>query len=151
MDQVPKYSGGLANVDTNNTKNAIVQRDANKQINISIANCATKVIAPISNVESETFTATANITGAAEIVLLDATAGAFTATLPPAASCPGLKLRVIKKDSSGNLPTVQGNASEVIYTPGASGNTYTGLTSRGKTLLLYCDEGGTFWWGGALA
>lgn len=45
-------------------------------------------------------------------VLVDATAGAVTANLPPAASCPGFSVTIKKTDASGNAVTV--DAAETI-------------------------------------
>jgi hypothetical protein len=47
-------------------------------------------------------------------VLVNATGGAVTGTLPPAASCPGHTVTIKKTDASGNAVTVDGNASETI-------------------------------------
>jgi hypothetical protein len=47
-------------------------------------------------------------------VLCNATGGAITATLPPAAACKGFPVTIKKTDASGNAVTVDGNASETI-------------------------------------
>lgn len=48
------------------------------------------------------------------ILLANATSGAFTITLPAAASVPGQVYLVKKTDSSGNAVTVKGNGAELI-------------------------------------
>lgn len=49
-----------------------------------------------------------------ELILMDATGGARTVTLPPAAQCPGKILGVMKSDSSANAVTADGNSAEMI-------------------------------------
>lgn len=49
-----------------------------------------------------------------EVILCDASGGAFTVTLPPAASHIGRMYRIMKTDSSGNAVTVDGDGSELI-------------------------------------
>lgn len=65
----------------------------------------------ISSITSNT---TLTSTDGLEIILADATSGAITVTLPAAASSSGRTLTIKKTDSSVNLVTVDGNASETI-------------------------------------
>ena len=139
MNQLIKFSGGVQNSDSANTKNAIVERDSNKQINISTVNADVVVIAPVYNLGSVAYTTTATIDVTQAVILLNATGGAFTATLPPVATSTGLHLTFVKTDSSGNLPTVKGNATELIN----GANTYTGLSAQYNSVRLFCD--GTKW------
>lgn len=66
------------------------------------------------------FLTTSSVTGAVtldatyEVVLADATSGAFTVTLPAAATNEGRDYTVKKVDSSANAVTVDGNGSETI-------------------------------------
>lgn len=48
------------------------------------------------------------------VIRCDASGGAFTITLPPAAGLSGFDLYIIKVDGSGNAVTVDGNGSETI-------------------------------------
>lgn len=64
-----------------------------------------------SSVVSKSTTYTANIN---EMVLCDASGGAFTVTLPTAASASGKEVTVKKTDASANAVTVDGNGSETI-------------------------------------
>lgn len=59
------------------------------------------------------FTATGNITSGT-FINADATAGAFTLTLPLASQIPGRVLVIIKTDVSANAVTVDGAGSETI-------------------------------------
>lgn len=61
-----------------------------------------------------TITATIILGGVDELVLADATAGAITITLPPAANMPGKHFYIKKIDSSGNTVTIDGNGAETI-------------------------------------
>jgi uncharacterized membrane protein len=63
-------------------------------------------------VVSKTTTYTVSILD--ELVLLDATSAAFTATLPTAVGNTGKVLRFKKIDSSSNIVTIDGNGSETI-------------------------------------
>jgi len=74
-----------------------------------------------------------------DVLLVDATSGALTITLP-AVSGSGERQYVIKKiDSSGNAVTVDGNASETI-----DGATTSVLSSQYDTVRVGCD--GSAWW-----
>ena len=59
-------------------------------------------------------TTTYTISSTEEIVLADATGGAFTATLPTAVNKEGFIYRVKKTDSSANAVTVDGDGTETI-------------------------------------
>jgi hypothetical protein len=49
-----------------------------------------------------------------ETILGDATGGAFSVTLPPAASCKGLLLTIKRTNAGGNAVTIDGNSAETI-------------------------------------
>ena len=59
-------------------------------------------------------TTTYTLTSTDHLVTCDATGGAFTVTLPVAASHAGREYVLIKTDSSGNAVTLDGNGSETI-------------------------------------
>jgi hypothetical protein len=144
-DQFPVYSGLLSG-DTNATGNTYAKRDGSG--NLTVASIIATMLAGTGGITlgNETYATTAVISAADGVVLLNATSAAFTATLPPVAASGGVLLFCIKIDSSGNLPTIKGNASEVIYHAGASANTYTALSTQGRIAWFYCD--GTQWWAG---
>lgn len=70
---------------------------------------------------------------------LDTTSGAFTRTLPPAASVAGQIMVFKKVDSSGNLATLAAAGGELI--DGAA--TYTGLSAQYNTVRVFAN--GTGW------
>lgn len=83
-------------------------------------------------------TANYTMTATDTVVTADATAGAFTVTLPASASSTGLTYFIKKTDSSANTVTVDGNASETI-----DGNTTFALTQQNQVLTITSD--GTNW------
>jgi hypothetical protein len=93
-----------------------------------------------ANAQNFTGTATMGLVIFDQFVTLDATSAAFTLTLPDATKCSGTKISFVKKDSSGNLPTLQGASSQNI---GAS-NTYTGLSAQYKSVTIASN--GTQWY-----
>lgn len=92
-----------------------------------------------SAVISKTTTYTVMVSDAGKLITADATAGAFTITLPPAATAgDGFEVSVIKVDSSSNAVTVDGDGSETI-----NGNTSLDLAVQFDATLLRSD--GTSW------
>lgn len=73
------------------------------------------------------------------LVLVDATAGAVTATLPTAASKEGSKVTVKKTDVSVNAVTVEGDGSETI-----DGAANVSLAAQYDSVTVASD--GTEWW-----
>lgn len=73
-----------------------------------------------------------------ETVACDATGGAFTVTLPPAAGLAGKVLTIKKTDASANAVTVDGNAAETI-----DGATTKTLTKQHEALVIVSN--GTNW------
>lgn len=69
-----------------------------------------------------------------ETLLVDATGGAVTVTLPAAASNKGLRLVVKKIDASANAVTVDGNSSETI-----DGAATVSTTTQYDVWRLHCD------------
>jgi len=63
---------------------------------------------------TSTVTTTYTITTSDRYIFADASGGAFTITLPTAASSSGLKFTIKKIDSSANAVTVDGDGAETI-------------------------------------
>ncbi len=79
------------------------------------------------------------ITGASEhTVLVDASGGPRTVTLPAASSSNRRILRIKKIDASTNTVTVEGNLSETI-----DGTLSAQLIAQWEVLTVHCD--GTAW------
>ena len=90
-------------------------------------------------------TATYSIIGnEATDFVCDGTGGAFAITLPPVAGAIGLRLRIYKKDSSGNAITVTSASTELIIVTGSAATTFA-LSARGNAVELVSD--GTNWYG----
>lgn len=75
-----------------------------------------------------------------DLILCDATSGAFTIDLPSAIKSAGRRLVFKKIDATANAITLDGDASETI--DGATTN--ASLASQYDTITLVCD--GTAWW-----
>jgi hypothetical protein len=85
----------------------------------------------------DTFTGDTTLTDSHDIVLVDASGGAVTITLPPAAD--GYKEYTIKViDTSSNLVTIDGDGSEEI-----DGSTSITLTTYDSFTIV---SDGTAWW-----
>ena len=80
-----------------------------------------------------------SVVAADELIVVNATGGAVTVTLPAAASSNGRQIRVKKTDSSANSVTVDGNGAETI-----DGSANVQLLAQHEVVLLVCD--GTEWW-----
>jgi len=140
------YDGGVVPSDSNNTYNAVVERDANGNVNFAIATMLGLVNSGGTKfAATNAATATCTIPSTLTFVPLNTTAGSFTATLPPASTVPGQVFFIYKTDSSANVATVAGNGSENIN----GANTYGGLSAQFKMGLFFCD--GTQWIGGKLS
>lgn len=87
----------------------------------------------IRTVEGDT-----TLTNADAVVLVDATDGAVTVTLPTAAGNSGLVLQVKKADSTGNSVTVQSVGEEID----AGGDA---VISVPMTSLSFCSSGSAWW------
>lgn len=85
-------------------------------------------------VKSAAYTATVDD----DVIECDASGGAFSVTLPPAASSAGVKLYIKKTDVSGNAVTIDGNASETI-----DGVTTKALSSQYASYTIICN--GSSW------
>lgn len=85
-----------------------------------------------------TATTTYAVLATDQILLCDASGGAFTATLPAASGVTGKRLIIVKTDSSTNPVTIDGNGAETI---GGAANKI--LRIQYEYLVLVCD--GTKW------
>lgn len=88
---------------------------------------------PFSSITSGT-----TLTAENSFVSMDSTGGAFTVTLPPASVCAGRVFKLLKTDTSSNVITVDGNASETIF-----GKTTVGLV--GKNDFISIISNGSNW------
>jgi hypothetical protein len=73
------------------------------------------------------------------VILVDASGGAVTITLPAAAASSGRMYQIKKTDSSTNALTIKGNAAETI-----DGTNTISTTTQYQSYTLVCD--GTQWW-----
>jgi len=73
------------------------------------------------------------------VILVSASGGAVTITLPAAASSSGRIYQIKKTDASANALTIKGNAAEIID----SANTVS-TSTQFQSYTLVCD--GTQWW-----
>lgn len=78
------------------------------------------------------------LTGDSYVVLCDATGGAFTVTLPAAASSTNIQVTLKKTDVSANAVTIDGDGAETI-----DGAATQSLATQWKTKTLVCN--GTAW------
>lgn len=84
------------------------------------------------------FTATTTLSGEDGTVLMDATGGARTVNLPPAAVVKGLIYTVKKIDASGNAVTIDPNGAETI-----DGSATKVLSAQWASLTI--QSNGTAW------
>jgi hypothetical protein len=73
------------------------------------------------------------------IVLVDATAGAVTVTLPPALNAEDKRYTIKKIDASGNAVTIDGNGAETI-----DGSATKSLATQYKAYEIVSQNGA--WW-----
>ncbi len=136
------YNGTVYPSSTTADANAVQERDASGDTFAKGVNAATYTANAGAEYQTAVATYTANTTlgSTLRFVKGNATGGAITLTLPPAAASTGMLLTVIKIDSSGNVVTVKGTGAELIN----AANTYTGLSAQYYSVTLWCD--GTQWW-----
>lgn len=103
-------------------------------------------ITPVGDVSGKgqifaTVAKTANYTVAAgdHMIKCSASGGAFTITLPAAASHPGRLIHIKKTDASINAVTIDGNGSELVEDAVTQQ-----LLLQGESLMIQSD--GTQWW-----
>jgi hypothetical protein len=96
------------------------------------------IFAPLHKeaVVAKTTTYTALLTD--DAIECDASGGAFTVTLPAAATSTGVKYYIKKTDASANAVTIDGNASETI-----DGATTKALSSQWASYTIICN--GSSW------
>ncbi|MDF1702395.1 MAG: hypothetical protein P1V36_14695, partial [Planctomycetota bacterium] len=73
------------------------------------------------------------------ILMVDASGGAVTVTLPNVSSATDLQLDIKKVDSSANAVTIDGFSTQTI-----DGSTTQTLNTQYDSLTVICD--GTEWW-----
>jgi hypothetical protein len=88
---------------------------------------------------SAPFTASGSVEPGTSVVLVDATAGAVTITLPAANVSAGRSITVKKTDASVNAVTIDGSGAETI-----DGATTKSLPAQYDSVTVFCD--GTQWW-----
>jgi len=139
-------TAGVFPGDTSNTANAVVERDA--QGNINVNGVQTPAAGFLST--GTLFLGFATYTGAAtlgaqppSVGKCNAVGAAFQLILPPATASADMLLIFIKTDSSGNAVTLKGSSSDNITVGATTANT-TSLATQGAVLRLWCD--GTQWW-----
>lgn len=93
---------------------ATVVAGASTITSVTDARIAFAAVGAGARVNVATATTTYAIPSSAGLVKFDATAGAFTATLPSASVNPGMVVRVDKVDSSGNAITIATTSSQTI-------------------------------------
>lgn len=96
-------------------------------------------ISAVERVSIRTITASASVADSDVVLLVDATAGAVTVTLPAAASSSGRVLYVKKTDASGNAVTLDGNGAETIDGAATKAN-----TTQYLSYTVVCN--GSAWW-----
>lgn len=84
-------------------------------------------------------TTTYTATGDETVIPCSASGGAFTVTLPAAASYTGKKFIIIKTDTSTNAVTIDGNSSETI-----NGQTTISLNFQYESVEIMCDGSNWF-------
>ena len=73
------------------------------------------------------------------LILVDATGGGVTVTLPPVVGVAGRRFTLKKTDASGNAATFDGDGTETI-----DGATTKSTTTRYATITVQSD--GVVWW-----
>jgi hypothetical protein len=113
-NQLPRYTGVIQS-DSANTASALVERDASGDVYANVFRGAAGVRTS-GHLFVKVVSKTANYTAAATetVILVDATSGAITITLPAVAGVDGQVYVVKKIDSSGNAVTVDASSSELI-------------------------------------
>lgn len=139
-NQLLKYTGGVLNSDSQATAGAAVERDSIGDTYQKGVNAATYLATAGSFfAHGKNYTTTATLDGTATVAKGNATAGAFTITLPPAATATDQVYVVVKTDASANAVTVKGNGSELIN----GANTFA-LSAQYNVARFWCD--GTQWY-----
>ena len=98
----------------------------------------TQLFAPALQVTNKTSAATLTIAEVG-VITADTTSGAFSLTLPAAATSAGAMYKIIKTDAAANAVTIDGNGAELIN----GSATYAGIDAQYDTATVYCN--GTAW------
>lgn len=97
--------------------NTLIERDASNNLVFTDAVLGSRTLTQLdaNSGGSSTITVTSNYTASTQdIILCNATSGAFTVSLPPASSNNNKVYTIKKIDNSSNLVTIDGNGSETI-------------------------------------
>ena len=105
----------------------------------SIQMMMAQIFAIIAPRARRTLTASGNAVATDYLLLVDATAGAVTVTLPAAADSDGAYIITKKIDASANAVTVDGNGAETI-----DGAANIALAAQYDAVTVFCD--GSTWW-----
>ena len=136
-----QYGAGVVTGDTAANASTIVARDSQGNIaGAQMSGSELKTTGVRTNPSGPTKTTAFTADATSVSWYCDATGGAYNATLPPAATCPGRKYRFLRINGASNAVTVKGNGAELIN----SANTYA-LSAQWKWLEVESD--GTQWWG----
>lgn len=138
-------SAGVLSENAALTAKHVIIADANGQLSGIAPGTANNVLksdgtdwtsASISIPNQAVTSKTANYTATStdDVILCSASGGAFSITLPAAASNTGKVLFIKKTDSSSNIVTVDGDASETI-----DGTTTKKLCTQNESLKIVCD------------
>lgn len=134
--QLLAFVGSAANVITGKTEDTAPDPVADFLLTYDASGTALKKIlmgrAKTLKVQSKTTTYTALITD--DVILCDTSGGAWTLTLPAAATSGGKRYFVKKTESSANALTIDGNSSETI-----DGATTTTLDTENESIEIVCD------------
>ncbi len=93
----------------------------------------------VSQAVTTTITAGTTLTRSHRTILCNATAAAFTVTLPASANSKYQIYEIKKTNSSGNAVTIDANASETI-----DGDLTKALNLQNESITIQCD--GTSWY-----
>jgi hypothetical protein len=98
---------------------------------------ALAALQPITLLTTKTANYTATISDG--VILVDASGGGVTITLPPASGNPGVLIKIKKIDTTSLAVTIDGNAAETI-----DGGLTAVIVTPYVALAVQCD--GTKWW-----
>lgn len=106
---------------------------------VSIQLMVGQIFALLARFNHRTLTATGDALATDYLILVDATAGAVTVTLPVAANSNAAMIVVKKIDAGANAVTVDANGAETI-----DGAANVALAAQYDAVTVFCD--GSEWW-----
>lgn len=141
---------GISDWDSGTTyfTNDFVQ--ANGIIYVSVADNNTSALTvsgkwKILGGKSYTMTGAATANAYDNVVLLDATSGAFNASLPPSANADGAKITFKRINTNANVPTLVANGSDVIVDRDSGDSTYP-VADIGDSVTIVCSAANAAWY-----